>query len=141
MSYRSHLECGLCAKELEPDRLWNLCPACDRPLLARYDLDAARLNLNKETFGARGDTLWRRRELLPVRDPNHVLSLGEGWTPLFHAVPLGREIGHERLYKKDEGLNPTASFKARGLGVPCPARASLGSVRSQFPRRGMLRGP
>ena len=63
------------------------------------------------------ETLWRYRELLPVCHPRHVLCLGEGWTPLVHATRLGKAVGFEKLYIKDEGLNPTGSFKARGLGV------------------------
>ena len=112
MTTLTHLECGLCGTVQDADRLWNLCPECDKPLLARYDLAAARQAVSREEIAGREDTLWRYREVLPVRDAGHILCLGEGWTPLVHAERLGQAVGFDHLYIKDEGLNPTASFKA-----------------------------
>ena len=135
-SYLTHLECGLCGQELEADRLWNLCPKCQRPLLARYDLRAARAALNRDEISCREPSLWRYGELLPVRDLRFKLCLGEGFTPLFHAGRLGHEIGFENLYIKDEGLNPTGSFKARGLSVAVSRAWELGVKAVSIPTAG-----
>ena len=140
MSFLTHLECGLCGTEQEADRLWNLCPACSRPLLARYDLEAAGQALTRAEIASREPTLWRYRELLPVRDPRFVLCLGEGWMPLVHAERLGEAVGFERLYIKDEGLNPTASFKARGLGVALSRAYELGVDAVSIPSAGNAAG-
>lgn len=140
MSFLTHLECGLCGTAQEADRLWNLCPQCGKPLLARYDLAAARQALTREGLAGREPTLWRYRELLPVRDPRFVLCLGEGWTPLVHAGRLGEAVGFERLYVKDEGLNPTASFKARGLGVAISRAYELGVEAVSIPSAGNAAG-
>ncbi len=138
--YLSHLECGLCGLELEPGRLWNLCPACDRPLLARYDLVRAGDALRREALAGREATLWRYRELLPISDRNHELSLGEGFTPLLHARRLGHAVGFDRLYIKEEGLNPTGSFKARGLSVAVSRARELGVRSASIPSAGNAAG-
>jgi threonine synthase len=135
-SFLSHLECGLCGERLEPDRLWNLCPKCGKPLLARYDLDAARAAVTREDVARRGPTMWRYRELLPVRDGAFELSLGEGFTPLFRTARLERETGHGPLYVKDEGLNPTGSFKARGLSAAVSRAFELGVRAVSIPTAG-----
>jgi threonine synthase len=140
MSFLTHLECGLCGTRQDPDRLWNLCPECGKPLLARYDLEATRQALRREEIAGREATLWRYRELLPVRDPRYVLCLGEGWTPLVHAERLGRELGFAGLYLKDEGLNPTASFKARGLAVAVSRASELGVEIVSIPSAGNAAG-
>jgi threonine synthase len=140
MSFLTHLECGLCGTVQDADRLWNLCPACSKPLLARYDLQAAHQALTREGIAGREPTLWRYQELLPVRDPRFVLCLGEGWTPLVHAERLGQAVGFERLYVKDEGLNPTASFKARGLGVAISRAYELGVEAVSIPSAGNAAG-
>jgi threonine synthase len=135
-SFLTHLECGLCGEELEADRLWNLCPKCQKPLLARYDLRSARAELERSAIAAREPSLWRYRELLPVRDLRFKLCLGEGFTPLFRADRLGHEIGFENLYIKDEGLNPTGSFKARGLSVAVSRAWELGVKSVSIPTAG-----
>ncbi|MBN1657937.1 MAG: threonine synthase [Anaerolineae bacterium] len=140
VSFLTHLECGLCGRVQDADRLWNLCPECGKPLLARYDLVAARQALRREGIAGRESTLWRYRELLPVRDDRFVLCLGEGWTPLVHARRLGQAVGFERLYIKDEGLNPTASFKARGLGVAMSRAYELGVEAVSIPSAGNAAG-
>ena len=138
--YLSHLECGLCGLELEPGRLWNLCPACDRPLLARYDLVRAGDALRREALAGREATLWRYRELLPISSRNHELSLGEGFTPLLHVRRLGHAVGFDRLYIKEEGLNPTGSFKARGLSVAVSRARELGVRSASIPSAGNAAG-
>ena len=140
MNFLTHLECGLCGTTQDADWLWNLCPECGKPLLARYDLEAARQAVAREQLAGREATLWRYLELLPVRDPCHVLCLGEGWTPLVRAERLGQAVGFERLYIKDEGLNPTGSFKARGLGVALSRAHELGVKAVSIPSAGNAAG-
>ncbi len=140
MSYLSHLECGLCAREHEADKLWNLCTECGRPLLARYDLEKAREDLTPESFLGRPDNLWRYFDLLPVQEPRFALSLGEGCTPLIFAQGLAREVGFENLYIKDEGNNPTGSFKARGLSLGVSRAFELGVKSLSIPSAGNAAG-
>ena len=92
----------------------NLCPNCQAPLLARYHLDRARETLTREVLRERPNTMWRYEEVLPDAPP---VTLGEGMTPLIRARRLGAQLGLDRLYIKDEGQNPTSSFKARGLSA------------------------
>jgi len=140
MSFLSHLECGLCGNEYDADRLWNLCPDCQKPLLARYDLDQACRAVTRESLAGREPPLWRYRELLPVRDPRYALCLGEGFTPLIHTTRLGEAVGFEKLYIKDEGINPTGSFKARGLGVAVSRAHELGVRAVSIPSAGNAAG-
>ena len=134
--YLSHLECGLCGERLDADKLWNLCPACQKPLLVRYDLDAAKAGFARGLLAGREPTMWRYRELLPLRDDKFKLCLGEGFTPMFQASRLEREIGHGPLYVKDEGLNPTGSFKARGLSAAISRAFELGVKSVSIPTAG-----
>ena len=101
MNFLTHLECGMCGETLEPDKKWNLCPKCDKPLLARYDLEAAKQAINPETIRPREPNMWRYKEVLPVKDDANILTLGEGFTPLNHARRLGEELGFANLYIKD----------------------------------------
>ena len=101
-------------------------PRAASPLLARYDLERVAAAVTRDEIAARPPDLWRYHELLPVRDPAHVVTLGEGMTPLLAAAaPTARALGVPRLLMKDEGLIPTGSFKARGaaVGVSRAARA------------------
>src|SRR5215217_6821861 len=104
-SYFTHLECSVpCSSDRYDARVeQHLCPKCGMPLLARYDLHAARA-WKKESLAAREPTMWRYRELMPLFDGEQPITLGEGWTPLVHAQRLGRELGLDRLFVKDESL-------------------------------------
>jgi threonine synthase len=135
-SFLTHLECGLCGERLDADRLWNLCPKDQKPLLARYDLDAARAAVTPASLAGREATMWRYRELLPVRDDAFRLCLGEGFTPLFRAARLEEEAGCGPLFVKDEGLNPTGSFKARGLAAAVSRAYELGVTSVSIPTAG-----
>ena len=130
MSYFSHLECSVpCSDKRYDARVeQHLCPACGMPLLARYDLNAARA-WKRESLAAREPNMWRYRELMPLFDGEQPLTLGEGWTPLIHATRIGGSLGLDRLFVKDESLNPTNSFKARGLSAAV-TRASLLGVKT-----------
>src|SRR5689334_11965488 len=107
----THLQCSRpeCGNITTHSSLQNLCAVCHSPLLARYDLAAAKRSLNLDGLRKRTSTMWRYEEVLPGAPP---ISLGEGMTPLIRTGRLGERTGLSHLYIKDEGLNPTASFKA-----------------------------
>ncbi len=134
-SFLSHLECSWTGERFDPDQLINLSPA-GKPLLARYDLEAARRAFPREALADRPPTLWRYAEMLPVRDPAFRLSLGEGFTPLLPLSRLGADLGLPHLLAKEEGLNPTASFKARGLCLAVSRAAELGAKALAIPTAG-----
>jgi len=140
MNFLSHLECSYCAKKYPSEELINLCLECSKPLLAHYDLKSANNNLNKEDLKNRETTLWRYKELLPVQDSRFVLSLGEGYTPLIKAKRLGSSVEFDNLFIKDESLNPTTSFKARGLAVAVSRAFELGVKEISIPSAGNAAG-
>ena len=96
--------------------------------------------MDREDLNARSSTMWRFHELLPVLEPDNVLSLGEGWTPLLKAENLGRGLGLKELYIKDEGLNPTGTFKARGLSAAVSKAGELGIKGFATPSAGNAAG-
>ena len=140
MSYFTHLECGYCGKVYDKNRIWNLCTDCGKPLLARYDLDLAKKEFKKENIDVKTNSLWRYSEMLPVINSEFRLTLGEGFTPLIHAKKLGGKIGMENLFIKDEGLNPTTSFKARGLCLAISKAFELGVKEVSIPSAGNAAG-
>jgi threonine synthase len=129
-----HLECPRCAATYDAHVLQGLCPADGSPLLARYDL--TRVSTDPRAIAERPPDLWRYHELLPVSGPEHVVTLGEGMTPLLPAPRLGAEIGLPRLLVKDDGLLPTGSFKARGAAVGVSRAKELGARRLAMPTNG-----
>jgi threonine synthase len=129
-----HLECSDCARVHDASRLQGLCGTCARPLLARYDLGRAAAALPRAELASRLPTMWRYREVMPAAGPP--VTLGEGMTPLLEAPRLGRAIGLPRLLIKDEGLNPTGSFKARGLSAAVTMARELGATRFAIPTAG-----
>jgi threonine synthase len=139
-SYVSHLECAAScgAPALDPWERHHLC-RCGSPLLVRYDLEAARA-WRRESLRDREPTLWRYRELLPLRADETPVSLGEGFTPLLHATRLGASLGLDRLYVKDESLNPTNSFKARGQAAAITRAKALGASVISIPSAGNAGG-
>lgn len=140
MNLFTHLECSFCHAILEPEKVWNLCPSCQKPLLARYDLATGKSMLRREDFIPRAPNLWRYHELLPVRQPENRLSLGEGFTPLLPLPRLGDELGLKNLLVKEESLNPTGSFKARGLCVAIARALELGVREVSIPSAGNAAG-
>jgi threonine synthase len=127
-SYLSHLECSLCQHPYDADQLYTTSPCCSRPLLAQYDLTALAHDLAPAEIASREATMWRYHELLPVRQEQYMLTLGEGMTPLLSAprlAPQGLE-SEVRLLVKDEGQNPTGSFKARGMAAAVSRALELG---------------
>jgi len=135
-SFLTHLECTACARTFEADQLLGLCPHCGKVLYARYDLGAVKRSLTRETPRGRRPDMWRYHEVLPVRDPANVLSLGEGVTPMFEAPRLARRYGLRSLLLKDEGQNPTGTFKARGLCAATSRAKELGVRAVSMPTAG-----
>ena len=135
-----NLECANCHREYDAGELHNLCTECGKPLLVRYDLRRISKFLSRQSLFARRADLWRYRELLPVRREDNIVSLGEGWTPLLHAKRLGRTLGMTALYIKDESLNPTQSFKARGMSVAVSMAKELGATKLAAPSAGNAAG-
>ncbi len=136
MTFFSRLECSVpCgAGPFNPRERHHLC-SCGAPLLARYDLDGARA-WSRDSLKGREATMWRYRELLPIFDGEEPVTLGEGFTPLIHARSLGARLGLERLYIKDESLNPTNSFKARGQSAAITRARGLGARTISLPSAG-----
>jgi threonine synthase len=135
----THLECSRpgCGQTLDCASPQNLCPACRGPLLARYDLAKARRTFTRDALHTRIASMWRYEEVMPPAAP---VTLGEGMTPLLHAHRLGEHLGLDRLYIKDEGQNPTNSFKARGLSAAVSMAKSLGIGTIALPTAGNAGG-
>jgi len=130
------LECSECGKKYDAGAEQHLC-SCGKPLLVRYDLQRAAKTLTLENLSKRPRTLWRYSEVLPPGDP---VTLGEGMTPLMHAQRLGKSMGLQRLFVKDEGLNPTGSFKARGMSAAVTRAKQLGAKTLAAPTAGNAGG-
>ena len=111
----THLECSKCCTRHDADVVQTVCSKCGKPLFPRYDLEAAKETITKRELVGRVASMWRYREILPVRRAENVVTLGEGWTPLTPTPKLGESLGLKNLLVKDEGIIPTGSFKARGL--------------------------
>jgi threonine synthase len=132
----THLECTWTGARLASEQLIGLSPA-GKPLFARYDLEALRAaGFARDALHARRGDLWRYAEVLPVRDPAAVVSLGEGWTPLLDAPRTAERLGVRRVWIKEEGQNPTGSFKARGLCLAVSRALELGASALALPSAG-----
>jgi threonine synthase len=134
-SFVTHLECALTAERYEADQVHNLSRA-GKPLLVRYDLRGAKAALSKSELATRPPDLWRYRELLPVRRPEHIVSLGEAMTPLVRLGKVAARLGAEEILVKDEGRLPTGSFKARGLVMAVSMAKALGITHMAMPTNG-----
>ena len=136
----THLACTACHKEYDAAVPQNVCTACGKPLFAHYDLAAAAKTLTKESLHTREKSLWRYREVLPVKNTADIVTLGEGWTPLLPAPRLGAKHGLSRLFIKDEAQNPTASFKARGMTAAVSMAKQYGLKKLAAPSAGNAAG-
>jgi threonine synthase len=131
----THLECSLCGKRFEAGGVYNLCD-CSGPLLVSYDLNALRHTWTPEALAHGPKTMWRYAPVLPPVNGNSIVSLGEGMTPLVRTPRLGARVGADDLLVKDEGLNPTGSFKARGLSCAVSMAKELGIRKLAIPSAG-----
>jgi threonine synthase len=139
MTFAQEIVCSRCDRRFPLSQLLNLC-SCGSPLLVRYDLNGASATLTRSSLQSRLPTLWRYRELLPLQNDAHLVSLGEGFTPLLDARTLAREFGLQRLWIKDEGQNPTGSFKDRGLSLAVSRCKELGVKKVAIPSAGNAGG-
>ena len=139
-NFLTHLECTACGQRHDADVLQTLCTSCNKVLYARYDLAAAAKAVSPADIAPRESTMWRYREVLPVRDDAFEVTLGEGGTPLLRAEQLGAALGCPELYIKDEGKNPTATFKARGMAAAVSRAKELGAERLVVPSAGNAAG-
>jgi threonine synthase len=131
----THLECTKCERRYDAGQVLNLC-ACGAPLYARYDLERAAREMRPGHLTLREPTMWRYHEVLPLADPEERVSLGEGFTPLLRTSRLGERLGLPHLLIKDEGNNPTGSFKARGLSMAVSMARALGATDVCLPSAG-----
>jgi len=132
----THLECTKCGTAYDSEKTWRLSPCCQKPLYARYDLDAIGRTFRPQSLVGREPTMWRYAEVLPIREPENRLTLGEGLTPLLDSPRLAVELGVRRILVKDEGQNPTGSFKARGLAMAVARAVELGVREVAIPSAG-----
>jgi threonine synthase len=134
----SHLSCTKCPAAYDVARLLNVCtaPGCGGALFAEYDLP----KLSRDETGGRDRTIWRWHELMPARSAEEIVTLGEGGTPLLRAERLGARFGMTDLWIKEEGGNPTGSFKARGLAAAVTMAKALGATAIALPTAGNAGG-
>lgn len=135
MSFVTHLECSVTGEHLDPGAVHGLSPA-GKPVLVRYDLEAAGRSVDRFEVEARPADMWRWRELLPLADPTHAVTLGEEATPLIPLSKRGTDLGAGGVVVKDEGRLPTGSFKARGVAVAVSRARELGLKRLAMPTNG-----
>lgn len=140
MTTLKFLECSRCGEHFDPGQIQTFCPDCNAPLLARYDLAKARAGVDRDRISTRPRGMWRWHELLPVRDPENRVTLGEGDAPLLRLPRFGGALGLKNLYVKDESLNPTGSFKARGLAAAVAKAKELGIEKVIIPTAGNAGG-
>src|SRR5579864_7559212 len=131
----THLECSLCSRKFEAGKVYNLCE-CGGPLLVRYDLENLRRSWSRDQIASGPNSMWRYGPVLPPTRQTSIVSLGEGMTPLIRTRRLGQRIGANQLWLKDEGLNPTGSFKARGLSCAVSMAVELGIRKLAIPSAG-----
>lgn len=135
----SHLSCWGCGRQIPAEQLVNLCP-CGKPLRVEYDLDRVREAVSRDEWTKRPPGLWRFREMLPLAESEQPVTLGEGATPLLPAPRIAELVGVERIYIKDEALNPTGSFKARGMTAAVTMARVLGARSLAVPSAGNAGG-
>jgi threonine synthase len=140
MSYLIDLECPQCHQVFSAEKEQTFCHECHTPILARYDLAKLRRDLDRDELQLRPHGMWRWRELLPIYNLNYIASLGEGDTPLIPLPRLGKMLGIPKLWAKDESVNPTASFKARGLSAAVSKAKEIGLNKLAIPTAGNAGG-
>jgi len=140
MAFVSHIECTVCGHRHGPGTLLTVCTVCGQMLAVRYDLPRVAAALTKDDLRSRPPGMYRFLELLPLEDGEEPVTLGEGGTPLLPLPRLGAHLGLRNLWAKDEGQNPTGSFKARGLGMAVTRARALGVKGLMIPSAGNAGG-
>ena len=139
-SHLSYLKCSGCGKAYSSQEVHTYCPDCQSPLLSVYDLKQVGSQTDRDEISRRRRGMWRWHELLPIKDPENIVFLGEGDTALLRVPNLGRELGLTNLFVKDESTNPTGSFKARGLAAAVSRAKELGIKKVIIPTAGNAGG-
>ncbi len=140
MSFVSHVECTICGARHDAKRLLTVCETCGQMLAVRYDLARVTARVTKDALRLRAPGMYRFRELTPLDDAEQPVTLGEGGTPLLELPRLAAHLGIGKLWAKDEGQNPTGSFKARGLGMAITRARTLGARGFVIPSAGNAGG-
>jgi threonine synthase len=135
MTSLSHLECSSCSRRYAPGQILSLCQ-CGGPLLVRYDLQHAKENWSRDWLEGAPASIWRYAPVLPVTKPEAIVTLGEGFTPLVRVRDLGADLGTPNLWIKDEAMNPTGTFKARGMSCAISMCNELGIRKVAAPSAG-----
>ena len=139
-SYLTQLRCSSCSDSYNADELQTFCHQCQEPLLAEYDIERGRIELDRDALLKRQQGMWRWREMLPIKHTKNIIYLGEGDVPLLKVDRIGAALGLKQLYVKDESLNPTGSFKARGLAAAVSKAKELGVNKVIIPTAGNAGG-
>ena len=139
-SYIDHLECTQCGQTSPHTQLSKISACCGKVLFARYDLPRLRREVDRNSWQNRDSNMWRFSELMPVISPDNVITLGEGGTPLLETRNLADRLGLKHLYVKEEGLNPTGTFKARGISAAVSKARELGVTGFTMPSAGNAAG-
>ena len=139
-SYAEYLECTNCHKEYDYVNPYRTCQECGKVLYVKYDMEKARKNFDRNSLIGRVSSMWRYYEMMPIKDESNIVSLGEGMTPLLKANNLARALNCSDIYIKDEGCNPTGSFKARGLSAAVSRAKELGITKLTMPSAGNAGG-
>ncbi len=139
-SFLSHLECTYCHEIFSAAEQHRTCLKCQKVLFPRYDLQSAKESFENHPLKYRPSNMWRYFEVMPILDESNVVTLGEGFTPILKANRLGEYLGYSSLYIKDEGVNPTASFKARGLSAAVSKAKEFGITKLTMPSAGNAAG-
>ena len=140
ISYAEYLECTNCQKTYDYITPYRTCNDCGKVLYVRYDIDKAKVNFDRNILSQRINSMWRYFEMMPIKNESNIVSLGEGMTPLLHAPNLGKSLNCSQIYIKDEGCNPTGSFKARGLSAAVSRAKELGLSKLTMPSAGNAGG-
>ena len=140
MTFVTHVECSICGHHHDPKRLLAVCDRCGQMLAVRYDLDRVAAHVSKDALRGRGPGMYRFRELTPLDDGEEPVTLGEGSTPLLYLPRLAAHFGLRHVWAKDEGQNPTGTFKARGLGMAITRARTLGARGFLVPSAGNAGG-
>src|SRR5215467_10235957 len=140
MSFVTHVECTICGHHHDAKHVLSVCERCGQMLAVRYDLDRVRASVTKEALRTRPPGMYRFRELTPLDEGEAPVTLGEGGTPLLALPRLAAHFGVRTIWGKDEGQNPTGSFKARGLGMAITRARTLGARGFIIPSAGNAGG-
>ena len=139
-SYIDHLECTICGKEFPYDGLATVSDCCGKVLFVRYDLPRLRREVQRSVFDSRPANMWRYNELLPVTDPDEIITLGEGGTPLLDATTLAQQVGVRRLPHQGRGPHPTGTSRPRGIAAAVSKAVEVGARGFTMPSAGNAAG-